>query len=102
MTPPGLLVEWMRERGISFEVQPSWTGTAAPDPADYAFVASLGSPYGPNDTHEVAVVEELKLIGAARSEEHTSELQSPCNLVCRLLLEKKNTHRSRRMWSAYL
>src|SRR5256885_4093710 len=29
-----------------------------------------------------------------RSEEHTSELQSPCNLVCRLLLEKKKiTHR---------
>src|SRR5256885_5885903 len=27
---------------------------------------------------------------ARRSEEHTSELQSPCNLVCRLLLEKKN------------
>src|SRR5688500_19494431 len=27
---------------------------------------------------------------AHRSEEHTSELQSPCNLVCRLLLEKKN------------
>src|SRR5256885_2973695 len=27
----------------------------------------------------------------ARSEEHTSELQSPCNLVCRLLLEKKKT-----------
>src|SRR5256885_13165533 len=26
---------------------------------------------------------------AIRSEEHTSELQSPCNLVCRLLLEKK-------------
>src|SRR2546426_1644627 len=28
-------------------------------------------------------------IGELRSEEHTSELQSPCNLVCRLLLEKK-------------
>src|SRR5256885_3860494 len=27
---------------------------------------------------------------AKRSEEHTSELQSPCNLVCRLLLEDKN------------
>src|SRR6266850_2836824 len=27
---------------------------------------------------------------STRSEEHTSELQSPCNLVCRLLLEKKN------------
>src|SRR5256885_12133002 len=30
-------------------------------------------------------------MGAVRSEEHTSELQSPCNLVCRLLLEKKKT-----------
>src|SRR5256885_10060846 len=28
-----------------------------------------------------------------RSEEHTSELQSPCNLVCRLLLEKKKIRR---------
>src|SRR5256885_3012538 len=36
---------------------------------------------------------ELRGYGTAwgdRSEEHTSELQSPCNLVCRLLLEKKN------------
>src|SRR5256885_10793826 len=31
---------------------------------------------------------------AARSEEHTSELQSPCNLVCRLLLEKKKKRTS--------
>src|SRR5256885_2937830 len=29
--------------------------------------------------------------GGTRSEEHTSELQSPCNLVCRLLLEKKES-----------
>src|SRR5256885_12436697 len=29
------------------------------------------------------------IANAVRSEEHTSELQSPCNLVCRLLLEKK-------------
>src|SRR2546426_3298948 len=29
---------------------------------------------------------------STRSEEHTSELQSPCNLVCRLLLEKKNSN----------
>src|SRR5688500_19215213 len=29
-----------------------------------------------------------------RSEEHTSELQSPCNLVCRLLLEKKKNYRT--------
>src|SRR5256885_2819440 len=35
-----------------------------------------------------------KLVGVfGRSEEHTSELQSPCNLVCRLLLEKKKYRR---------
>src|ERR1039457_373369 len=32
---------------------------------------------------------QLTALGRTRSEEHTSELQSPCNLVCRLLLEKK-------------
>src|SRR5256885_6769154 len=32
-----------------------------------------------------------RFVSTLRSEEHTSELQSPCNLVCRLLLEKKNT-----------
>src|SRR5688500_19716711 len=41
-------------------------------------------------------IKEVDTLGQAggarggRSEEHTSELQSPCNLVCRLLLEKKN------------
>src|SRR3989454_4828942 len=34
-------------------------------------------------------VEPQDLVHQVRSEEHTSELQSPCNLVCRLLLEKK-------------
>src|SRR2546427_9483411 len=33
-------------------------------------------------------------VGTGRSEEHTSELQSQSNLVCRLLLEKKKTKRS--------
>src|SRR2546426_2996119 len=33
--------------------------------------------------------EALAILTGDRSEEHTSELQSPCNLVCRLLLEKK-------------
>src|SRR3989454_2091307 len=32
---------------------------------------------------------DIWALAATRSEEHTSELQSPCNLVCRLLLEKK-------------
>src|SRR5256885_7175240 len=34
----------------------------------------------------------LTMLDGRRSEEHTSELQSPCNLVCRLLLEKKKDH----------
>src|SRR5256885_5665353 len=34
-------------------------------------------------------VARVEMLGQSRSEEHTSELQSPCNLVCRLLLEKK-------------
>src|SRR2546426_8489402 len=40
------------------------------------------------------IAAELKK-GAKRSEEHTSELQSPCNLVCRLLLEKKKKDKLR-------
>src|SRR5688500_19609957 len=35
------------------------------------------------------------LVGVGRSEEHTSELQSPCNLVCRLLLEKKKQYKTK-------
>src|SRR5256885_6697725 len=41
----------------------------------------------------------------ARSEEHTSELQSPCNLVCRLLLEKKKkiiTHKTKHSHNPYV
>src|SRR5256885_12279790 len=44
--------------------------------------------------HLLHLLEEVVEI-EARSEEHTSELQSPCNLVCRLLLEKKQ------LWSSY-
>src|SRR2546426_3674898 len=39
--------------------------------------------------------------GGQRSEEHTSELQSPCNLVCRLLLEKKNTERHKQVRTSH-
>src|SRR2546426_3479070 len=55
----------------------------------------------PPDHVAVALDEQVAAVGAigvlpaahtpGRSEEHTSELQSPCNLVCRLLLEKKKT-----------
>src|SRR5256885_10994575 len=39
--------------------------------------------------YEVTLYDHSVTYSVARSEEHTSELQSPCNLVCRLLLEKK-------------
>src|SRR5256885_2626757 len=42
----------------------------------------------PNFSKPVSVVCFIAI--PVRSEEHTSELQSPCNLVCRLLLEKKD------------
>src|SRR5256885_5589658 len=57
---------------------PPAIGWAQGSPADYARAESFRA-LGP----------EGLVIDAPRSEEHTSELQSPCNLVCRLLLEKK-------------
>src|SRR5256885_8167939 len=43
------------------------------------------------DGRDLDTVRPISCEVGTRSEEHTSELQSPCNLVCRLLLEKKNT-----------
>src|SRR5256885_5647811 len=43
----------------------------------------------PGRGREAAAPWRIPWRGWKRSEEHTSELQSPCNLVCRLLLEKK-------------
>src|SRR5256885_13026699 len=57
---------------------------------DWLRVVYLGYLAIARKNHEVAqrVLDNLRT-GGKRSEEHTSELQSPCNLVCRLLLEKK-------------
>src|SRR5688500_19996242 len=44
--------------------------------------------------HLLRGVRKGVLTQEARSEEHTSELQSPCNLVCRLLLEKQIVNRN--------
>src|SRR5256885_5899737 len=44
---------------------------------------------GPEKQRRLRRAAESWLAAHPRSEEHTSELQSPCNLVCRLLLEKK-------------
>src|SRR2546426_11763086 len=42
---------------------------------------------------DISAERSILRVQQGRSEEHTSELQSPCNLVCRLLLEKKNNSR---------
>src|SRR5256885_5707321 len=42
---------------------------------------------------ELIICDNASTDRTGRSEEHTSELQSPCNLVCRLLLEKKKKSR---------
>src|SRR5256885_5527756 len=46
------------------------------------------------DDDEPAYIRNKEIGFVFRSEEHTSELQSPCNLVCRLLLEKKKKKQS--------
>src|SRR5688572_33387537 len=46
------------------------------------------------DAHRAAGARSLRQPGRSRSEEHTSELQSQSNLVCRLLLEKKKKKRT--------
>src|SRR5258708_14458201 len=50
-------------------------------------ISSMGK-----QTHRSMRDPELRPKGPVRSEEHTSELQSPDHLVCRLLLEKKKTY----------
>src|SRR2546426_5640872 len=54
-------------------------------------IGMLAGSEGPGGIHfdNVALAQSIGIIALVRSEEHTSELQSPCNLVCRLLLEKK-------------
>src|SRR5256885_9562468 len=49
--------------------------------------------FAPASGAEFSLLPEENATGNFRSEEHTSELQSPCNLVCRLLLEKKKNIR---------
>src|SRR5260370_23550629 len=58
---------------------------AAIDPADWEEVVRAGNSASSDDSVDFSYVTYRR-----RSEEHTSELQSHLNLVCRLLLEKKN------------
>src|SRR5437867_6330032 len=58
-----------------------------PEPGAQSFAPRRGS--------ELAILVTDTKVAEPRSEEHTSELQSPYDLVCRLLLEKKNVIRLR-------
>src|SRR5690348_17796058 len=64
-----------------------WIGQRSTSPDSWS-PRSMGSPSRLKIRPRVAVPTGT-VIGAPRSEEHTSELQSPVHLVCRLLLEKK-------------
>src|SRR2546426_2864022 len=79
LSQAGLSVHHARVKGASFM---QYKSHARPRPL-------------PRRTLFLGLAASLLLAPALRSEEHTSELQSPCNLVCRLLLEKKNRHPSR-------
>src|SRR5256885_11115637 len=56
------------------------------------YLRAMGATHAEKSTSKAGQLNAVPAAGG-RSEEHTSELQSPCNLVCRLLLEKKkNRH----------
>src|SRR4051794_32896159 len=72
-----------KEGGINYEMS-VWAGLFAPKGVSPDIIARLSDALD-RALNEDVVRERI----AQRSEEHTSELQSPVHLVCRLLLEKK-------------
>ena len=63
--PPGLLAEWLEERGIPYDLHRTYVGAPMPDPDGYAFIASLGSNRSPRDTDDAAVAAELLFLREA-------------------------------------
>jgi GMP synthase-like glutamine amidotransferase len=63
--PAGLLGEWLEARGPAYEVQETWVTPSVPDPADYAFIASLGHDRMAGDLHDPGVAAERELLTRA-------------------------------------
>src|SRR5256885_12958022 len=72
-------------RSTLFPYTTLFRSSGSPTPATMAALAHHRSP---DSRVAITFINSIPPM-AMRSEEHTSELQSPCNLVCRLLLEKK-------------
>src|SRR2546426_5212365 len=85
-----------RSKSVSARKVESTFSTSLPFASDLSLTLfHSGSSW--KDFQLVAAASRLGCKNVDRSEEHTSELQSPCNLVCRLLLEKKKMITSLRM-----
>src|SRR5205807_9969173 len=89
--PYTTLFRSMPEGGTGY-VRPRWSEARKRKLADRFFGSQFGTPLDDADHRDL--LEQFLWFGTDygpgdRSEEHTSELQSPCKLVCRLLLEKK-------------
>src|SRR5688500_19777453 len=77
-------------KAMIFDVQTLYGGLRHPVSSINAGPASATSAGGAGvEPMMLAAVFGVGALAGSRSEEHTSELQSPCNIVCRLLLEKK-------------
>src|SRR5688500_19542996 len=73
-----------------FHPSPEWAESLAENLLSPSFPISMSEAFGRRLRRNY-----FWIFLILRSEEHTSELQSPCNLVCRLLLEKKNKQNNR-------
>ena len=63
--PAGLLAGWLDARGLPYEVQRTWEAPTVPDPAGYAFIASLGHDRMAGDVWDPGVASERALLARA-------------------------------------
>src|SRR2546426_4477999 len=79
-----------RYRSATIALLFALAGCSWPALAQVMNTTSESSEYSPSQSSATSIPSSVGSLNQnPRSEEHTSELQSPCNLVCRLLLEKK-------------